>query len=320
MERFSYSKLDTFDQCPMRYKFTYIDELRSEESTLALDLGTTAHKGKELWGEYLINGEEPDLEFILDVLNNGREYWKIDIINGVKITDELEENILGLNEIKRKYFEEYCERCNKSGLTYDQKFKIYLHSLQDRQLSDGWRILAVEREFNIIYNDRCILHGFIDRIDINENGDIRVIDYKTSKDTYRDDKLATPLQMFIYALACEKILGKLPTEFIYDFIFLGKKQYACTKGYYNRGVRKLDKLLNNIEECINKDEFIPKPSPLCYWCPFSGNTCAIDRKLNGLCEYYSLWTPKNKTYNVNKKWGEKLISDEKIVAKKQFIW
>jgi len=321
MEEYSYSKLDTFEQCPYRYKLTYIDGYRSEESTLALDLGSTAHKGKEIWGEFLINNKEPDLEHILDVVQNGREYWKIHIINGKEVEEELEEDIMGFDEIKEKYFEEYYQRCSKSGMTYDEKIDLYIQSLNQKELKNGWKVLEVEKPFRFIYENKCILHGFIDRIDINESGDLRVVDYKTSKDIYKSEKLATPLQMFIYALACENMYGKLPIEFIYDFIFLNKQQNACTNGYYNRGTKKLNKLLDDIKQCSEKEEFIPKPSPLCHWCSFSNNTCAKDKKLNGVCEYYSLWTPKNKRYDVNKKWRDFANNtDNQTIKRKEFKW
>lgn len=322
MEKFSYSKLNTFDQCPYKYKLVYLDGYRSEESTIALDLGSTAHKGKELWGEYLRDNQEPDLEYIMKILKNGIEYWKIVIVNGIEIENVLEENILGIDEIKSKHFDSYFEKCNKSGMTYDEKFDIYLKNLKNKELPDEWKVLDVEKDFSFIYQDKYKLTGFIDRIDINQNGELRVVDYKTSKDIYKPDKLATPLQMFIYTLACEYLYGKQPVEHVYDFIFLDQVQNACTKGYYNRGLKKLDKLLNAVELCVNKEEFIPKPAPLCYWCSFCKNTPLSDPKLNHLCDYYSLWTPNDKRFDVNKKWGDftekKEVKDKE--PKKEFVW
>jgi len=310
---FSYSRLDLFDQCPYKYKLKYIDNNLSNESSIALELGTLGHLGKEKWGQYLIDGELPDLTFIQQIIEEGMEQCEIHIVNGNETSNKTD-NILGLKEIKRKYFESYAEICNKSGLTYDEKIDLYLNNLV-LPLDDGWRVLAVEKDFSFVYEQKYVVRGFIDRIDINKNGDLRVIDYKTSKAIYPDNKMATPLQMFIYALACEKLYGKTPIDFIYDFIFIGQQQSACTKGYYVRGLKKLDKLFTKLEECAEKEEYIPKPTALCYWCSFSDNTPLSDPNLNHLCPYYSLWTPNNKTFAKNKEYSNNDIAMKEKIQK-----
>jgi hypothetical protein len=157
--------------------------------------------------------------------------------------------------------------------------------------------------FEFIYEDRCIFKGFIDRIDINSNGELRVVDYKTSNAPYDEKKLTTPLQMVIYTIACQSLYNKTPIEHRYDFIFLGTSQNACSKGYLKRGMKKINKLLDEVGECLEKDEYPPKPTPLCHWCSFS-KTCPDSEQKFHLCEYYSLWTPYEKTFDVNKKYGE----------------
>jgi hypothetical protein len=314
MEKYSYSKLETFDQCPYKYKFKYVDDNRSEESTLALEIGGLAHKGKELWGEYLANKKEPDFNYIDYVIKNGIIVEDTLIVNGVEVENKISEDILGIDGLKGKYFESYIRKCDKTGMDYDEKMKVYLHILHNETLKD-WQILSVEENFKFIFEDRCVLHGFIDRVDINSNGDIRVVDYKTSKALYPDEKIKTPLQMVIYSLACENIYKKLPVAHVYDFIFLGEEQLSCSKGYLERGKKKLHSLLDKIEACEQSGEYAPKPSPLCHWCSYSGNTCAIDKKCNGMCEYYSLWTRENKNFEVNKKY-EGVAN----TIKKEFIW
>lgn len=324
MEKYSYSKLEVSDQCPLKYKFTYVDGKRSEESTLPLEIGGLTHKGKELWGEALRTNKEPDFDYINYVMLNGIEVWEIKNVNGQEVKNEVVEDLLGIKDLKSKYFESFMAPCNKSGMNYDEKLKIYFNALYTEDLSDSeWQVLAVEDNFQFVFENRCILHGYIDRIDVNKNRDLRVVDYKTSKEVYDEKKLATPLQMFIYGLACEKIYKKLPLEYVYEFIFLGKKQNACTKGYYERGKKKLNSLLDKIDKYAETGEYVPKPSPLCRWCPYSKNTVAIDKELNGLCEYYSLWTPNNKNFAVNKKWesvNEKLEENKSVAVKKEFVW
>lgn len=46
----SYSKLDTFNTCQMKYDFIYNQKKRDDSTTLALELGSLAHKVLELKG------------------------------------------------------------------------------------------------------------------------------------------------------------------------------------------------------------------------------------------------------------------------------
>jgi RecB family exonuclease len=293
LKKYSYSKLDLFDQCKYKFLLKYIKGNYSDASTLALELGTLVHKGEEIRGRYLINNQPINFEYIADVL-----------VNGVtEVTDKGDEYINGVEQLKKKYYVEYYTKCKKSGKTYDEKLELYFDYLVRKSDMGDWRILAVEQKFEFEYEGRCILHGFIDRIDINSKGEIRVVDYKSSNAIYDDSKLKTPLQMVIYALACQQMYGKLPVEFIYDFIFIGTEQQACSKGYLNRGIKKLNTLLDAINECEKTGEYVPNPIPLCFWCTYASHTPNADITMKHLCDYHSLWTPTNKTFAKKNEYG-----------------
>ena len=143
-----------------------------------------------------------------------------------------------------------------------------------------------------------MISGFIDRIDEKE-GNLRTVDYKTSKKVYEQSKLATSLQFGIYALAILNDFGKLPIESKYRFILIDQSQYALTKGWEERLIKALDKLFEEIEGNENSGIWAPKPTPLCHWCNYcEHNPDANDYKHE--CEYFSLWTPTNKTFKTNK--------------------
>jgi putative RecB family exonuclease len=208
--------------------------------------------------------------------------------------------IIGIDAIKEKYGEELFKTIDpKSDLSYEDKLYIFDDYLENDDIGD-WKPYKIEQHFELEYEDKILLNGYIDRIDINSDGDLRVVDYKSSNKVFRDADLKTPLQMVIYALACEKLFGKIPIEFQYDMILLGEKQDACSSGYFNRGVKKINKILDEIEWSESTKDWIPKPTPLCFWCNFCENNPNADWYTNGLCEYYSLWTPDNKTFAKNK--------------------
>lgn len=73
--------------------------------------------------------------------------------------------------------------------------------------------------------------------------------------------------MVTYDIACVFLYGKLPVELKYDFILLDQKQGpnegVCSKGYFNRGIKKLNSLLDKMDSVEKMDEYEPSPTPLC---------------------------------------------------------
>lgn len=299
LPKFSYSKLNTFITCPMKYKLKYIDGNYESSEAIHLDLGNLLHKILEIKHRNIINNVPVDYNFLKKVLEEG-------------ISEETEKDkgsfILGITAIRDKFGEEqFIEINSKSGLSYDDKLKTFINYLETDDIGEDWKPIAVELPFEFEYEGKAILHGFIDRVDENSKGELRVVDYKSSNKVFESKDLTTPLQMFIYDLACEHIFKRTPVEHSYDMILLGEKQSACTKGYYNRGVKKLNKILDNIFEFERTGLWKPSPTPLCHWCEFSETNPNTAFYLQGLCDYYSLWTPDNKTFRKNKEFTEEIL-------------
>ena len=232
------------------------------------------------------------------------DYDKLNSIlfDGVSETDEkTKEELLGVGQLKRKYFEVWHEADNASGASYDEKIKLFVQVLHDEMEDTEWKPTYFERPFEFVWDNKVILKGFIDRIDVKD-GQYRTVDYKTSKKAYEQSKLATSLQFGIYALAILNEFGVLPIESIYRFILIDDEQYALTKGWEKRLIKALDKVFGDIEASENKKVFVPKPSPLCHWCNFCQTNPEATIYRNE-CEYFFKWTPSQKTFEVNKKWN-----------------
>lgn len=284
-EILSYSRIDVFKQCPYRYKLKYIDKNYTNTSSLALQIGTLCHYCMEM--KY--SGMSVDK--ILQGLDNG---FKTDM-----------ETIKGLNELIDEYPFEFYEINEKSGMSLEDKIKEFKNKLKNEPIDIDWEVIGLEKEFEITFNNKAKIKGFIDRIDRHKlTGEIRVIDYKTNNKEYDKKDLATPLQMYIYSLACYELYGQYPTECIYDLLFLNKKQIGGTKGYLNRGFNALNKILDSMiyYQDLGSEYLQPKQSPLCHFCDFCITNPNSDPWYNNLCEYYSLWTKEKKTFEVNKKW------------------
>lgn len=303
-ERFSYSKLSTYMQCPYRFKLKYDDKKYSTANTLALELGTLCHKGLEIAGQYLSGGLPVPVEDILCGLYDGYP----------------DEQILGVNALKRKYFEDWIAPDTKSLLTYEDKlenYEVYLRRLASDE-DAVWSVYATEKAFSFPMTEKVEFYGFIDRIDTDGMGGYRLIDYKTSKKLFSKSDIATPLQMVVYALAIENEFGVPPSEYEYDFILLDKTQPVISNGFVARGENKIYKTLEKIEVDRSAQSFDPKPSPLCHWCDYCKTNTRAEESLKFECPYHSLWTPSNKTSAVNRPVPNKGATEGS--EKKEVFW
>ena len=288
---FSYSKMEVFKNCPLQYRYKYIEKKYSQDTSIALELGSLCHYVLEQKGKMIVSGETVDYEKLNDIL-----------MNGVTETDEkTKEELLGVNQLKRKYFEVWHEADNASGASYDEKIKLFDKVLHEEMEDTDWKPKYFEKPFEFVWDNKVVLKGFIDRID-TKDGQYRTVDYKTSKKVYEQSKLATSLQFGVYALAILNEFGVLPIESEYRFILIDDKQYALTKGWENRLIKAMDKVFGDIEASEKKSVFVPKPSPLCHWCNFCQTNPEATIYRNE-CEYFSKWTPTQKTFEVNKKWN-----------------
>lgn len=293
LPRLSYSGLETFRNCEYQYNLKYGEKKYTKETTLALELGSLCHLILELKCNYIKVGKPVDYDYLHFILKYG----------SVDTNEKTKEHILGVDELKRKYFEEWYEPDNASGMTYAEKMEVF-EKVINEEMNDTsiWHPIYAELPFEFVYKDRVIFNGFIDRVDINVYGSFRCLDYKTSKALFPANKVVTSLQFGIYAMAIYQEFGQIPVSFLYRFILIDENQKAMTTGWEKRLEKTLDNALNKMDKNKKSGIWLPKPSALCHWCNFS-NTNPKAYEFKGDCEYYSLWTPENKVWATNKKYN-----------------
>lgn len=315
--QYSYSRLDKYDECGYRYKLVYEERNYISETGVAAAVGTLVHYIEESIANSIIKGEEIDYDALR------REFKEINIperapeydINGNKKKGS-EGGIYGTDVLQEKYQSEFFE-LGQDGTSYFTKCEDYkrsgIYRLENyMKAHPNLRIVAVEKEFFATYKGHA-LHGYIDRILFDEDTREYVLeDIKTKGKPFKEDKLKTPLQFVVYSLAVVQEYGLFdyPTRFNYDLPFCDMRQAAGTKGVMARGFKKLDKIFEGIE-C---KEFVPHPSPLCYWCEFSPTNPHQPEAGRGMCPYYSLWTQggSHKAWETHAKWeGEE--NHEKVM-------
>ncbi len=167
----SYSRLSRFEQCPLSFRFHYIDKLKAEPG-VPLKFGKLIHGVLEGLVREVVDAEQGGLLSEERALELYREGWAKDGLSGVETFNE------GA-EILRDFVREQGELNHRDVLALEQKF-----------------LLKVGR-FTVL--------GFIDRIDWVDDETIEVIDYKTNRMLFTRDEVNHSLQMSLYELAVRQL-------------------------------------------------------------------------------------------------------------------
>lgn len=232
--RISYSALNTYQICPLKYKFQYIDKIKKPKSKEAV-FGTLIHSTLNFIHTPGILS--PTLEQALDHFSKN---WNSDVFD-----NEQEERAAfsqGVEIIKRYY--------------------------KDNAEIAKVNIVALESPFQIKLCDH-VVSGIIDRIDRTDDG-YEIIDYKTSKKMPPQEKINNDVQLTIYLQA---FLERYPEERknldkIKVSLYFVKHGVKLSSTRTKEQLDHVDELFLETIKNIKESEFEPILNPLCNWCDF----------------------------------------------------
>ncbi len=249
MKVYSHSKLSTFEQCPQKYKFRYIDKIIVIEKSIESFLGKTVHSTLEWLYREVKQGRVPSLD---DVILYYSQAWaqtydeKGIIING------------GMTQ------QDYLEKGVKFLIDYYVKHKPFDDNT-----------LEVEKEITLTIDDKgeYQLKGFIDRLVYNlKTCEYEIHDYKTSNTAPSQEKIDEDRQLALYSIAIKEIFGK-DKEVLLVWHYLAYNKNVHSK----RTNEQLEELKRSILDLIKTIEstqsFRPYISRLCDWCEYQ-NICS----------------------------------------------
>src|SRR5699024_7570496 len=113
------------------------------------------------------------------------------------------------------------------------------------------------------------VRGFIDRVDVAANGQVRVVDYKTGKKPPPRFAAQALFQMKFYALVYWRLHDLIPAQLRLMYLKVADdlvlQPTPAELQYFERDLRELwDSILAD----IHSGDFQPKTSKLCDWCSF----------------------------------------------------
>lgn len=189
MEEYSYTKLTRFLECPMSYMRKYLNEEKTESHGIT-ECGSFMHEIMEKYEKGELKKEElvPFFEknFNMAVVSDTR----------LKISEDFSKDMYSL---------------------YYQGFLNYLTNFNG--IPTCKKIIDVEKEFHIVYNDDFSITGKIDLVFKNEDDDLCVLDHK-SKNKFKSKKEQKEYarQLYLYAWASKTLYGKYPKYLIFNMM------------------------------------------------------------------------------------------------------
>lgn len=111
------------------------------------------------------------------------------------------------------------------------------------------------------------VRGFIDRVDLSPDGQVRIVDYKTGRSPSAGFEAKAMFQMRFYALTWWRMTGDVPR--LLQLMYLGNREvlrYEPSEDDLLSTERKVMALRAAISRAADAGQFDPSPSKLCDWC------------------------------------------------------
>jgi putative RecB family exonuclease len=239
--RLSFSRVDTYERCPLQFRFRYLDKLPSTPSP-NLSWGQAIHAALEAWWDQKLP-QPPPVGVLYQALY---DHW----------------DDTGFTDMSR-----------------DEKLVWYRHArdvlTRHHQLysRDYIPAVACEQWFELDLGDGVALCGSIDHVARTPGGGLGVVDWKTNRRARSRTEVAASLQLAVYTLATRELWGREPEWVALDFVVPGLRVTV------DRADIDVDGAVARIRAAaarIADEQFDPAPSPLCNWCDYRGVCPAFD--------------------------------------------
>ena len=249
-DHLSYSQINCYTTCPLKYRFHYIDRLEEEFTSSALLFGSGIHSGIQAYLQSILEADPLRPDQLSDVF---REEWRTSSNGKIR----------------------YSARESEASLAIKAEELLTLFVDQHDPETE---IIAVEEAFTIDLKElagdsRLALPPLVGSIDaIIKNGSTSLIDFKTAARKPNGD--VNTMQLAAYSLAATT-LGYDPNELDYRFDYLVKTakpellRYPVAVGDHER--RRFVKTITRVWKAIQSAIFYPNPSYLCSSCGYQSH-------------------------------------------------
>ena len=247
------SSSSSFKQCPLAFKFSYLDRL-PEPPSVWTSKGTLVHRALELLLDRPPDERTPDAAQA-DLATARVELAPHPDFADLRLTDdEWEAFDRDAAKLVEKYFQlEDPRTIRPIGL--ELKLEAALQGSRSGAGTEGPGAVR--------------LRGIIDRLELDEHGEFVVTDYKTGSVPSEFFEAKSLSGVHMYALLCERMLGRRPARVQLYYLSKPEAIIATPTDQSIRGVeRRTTALYQAISSACERDDFRPRPGRLCDFCTF----------------------------------------------------
>jgi putative RecB family exonuclease len=248
MPTFSNSRLGTYEQCPLKYKYQYIDKIKVEEAkTVEAFMGSCVHEALEKLYRDLKLQKRNTLEDLLTYYNS---LWAKNWSDEIKI-------------VRKEYTaDNYRKTGEKCIVDYYNKYAPFKE-----------RVLGIEtvEYVNLDPAGEFKWNVRMDRLDYPGEGKYEIHDYKTAGYLPKQEQADEDRQLALYSLwVKENFKDAENVELVWHYLAFDRELRSERTAEQLENLR--EETLQAVKKVVSAKEFPANESNLCNWCEYK-NIC-----------------------------------------------
>ena len=235
------SRVEKFLSCPLAFRFATVEKL-PERPSIHTTRGSLVHRALEL--AYA----RPPAERTADAFRSALDVARREFHALPDVVD------LGLDDAQLAALDEECRVLVERYLA----------------LEDPTAVRAIGLELRLAAQVGDLqLRGVIDRLDLRDDGELVVVDYKTGRAPSVSWEQRSLSGVHFYAFLCEQVLGRRPAAVRLLYLHSGEVIEAHPSAQSTRFVpTRAQAIWQAVELAVRTDDFRPRPSAMCAGCSF----------------------------------------------------
>ncbi len=274
MSKISYSQISMYNDCPLRWKLNYVDDLRIFESNIYLIFGTAMHEVLQTYLEIMYHDSIKNADLL-----NLEEMLRDKLIEQFKRAEEEDEKPPCTKKDLQEFFQDGCDIID-----------FFKKRRADYFSKRGYKLIGCEVPIEVDMKKNIKMRGYIDIVILDEiSNTIKIYDIKTStrgwnKWQKKDENKTQQLLLYkqFYSKQYNHPIDKIEVEYfivkrkLWEEAMFPQKRVqkfvpASGKPSMNKVNNRLNIFLNEAftEDGERKNDMVATPSKkACKWCEF----------------------------------------------------